>query len=81
MSYMVRPNPNQVHKVAMHPQKVTVNTNDAAGSIAGVIIGSYYFKNYVGKVITINGERYNNNQFPSARVERYRRGRYIKIVA
>lgn len=47
-------NPQEVHQVAMHPQKVTV----WCGFWVGGVIGPYFFQNDGGEAITVNGDRY-----------------------
>ena len=46
--------PEELQKLPMHPEKVTV----WCGLWAGGIIGPYFFKDAANRNVTVNGERY-----------------------
>lgn len=47
-------NPQEIHQVPLHPEKVTV----WCALWSGGIIGPYFFENAEGVALTVNGERY-----------------------
>ena len=52
--FWIKDQPEELQKLPMHPEKVTV----CCGLWAGGIIGPYFFKDAANRNVTVNGQRY-----------------------
>lgn len=53
--------PEEVHELPLHPKKKT--------TVASGILGSYFFKNYVDEIVTVNDDYYAQPRSTSWKID------------